>query len=172
MYFFLRPSVLLEKHWWNECHGWLVSIMFKLCYLTMKSGLWRHRLRERQPCQLISHHGRERTCVTHAPHFSVHDSVMAWIISNNLDCPFSRGDRLHNQITATGRKSFIFALFLFYWCMCTCLCIALNHAPLRRLANFHGKTAQVSLRPLYVFESVEHLTAYSTIGKFLPAKSS
>ena len=48
--------------------------------------------------------------------------------------------------------------------------IALHHASFSRLVVFHGKTAQESLGFVYVFESVDNLTADNALEKNMRSK--
>ena len=50
------------------------------------------------------------------------------------------------------------------------LIIALHHASFSRLVNFHGKTAQGSLGFVYVFDSVDNLTADDALEKNMRSK--
>ena len=88
-------------------------------------------------------------------------------VSTSLGCPF-QGET--GKIAATGWKSFIVSLFLIYLCMCVRLFIALHHANVLCSAISHGKTAQGSLGFVYVFKSVDHLTADNTLEKMSKCK--
>ena len=54
--------------------------------------------------------------------------------------------------------------------MCVRLSITLHHASFWRLVIFYGKSAQGSLRFMYVFKSVDHLAADHTIDKISKCK--